>query len=176
LRRAEQIAARLERFGVQDSLAGALAIAGDGAVGRPHFARYLVAIEVVKDTAQAFRKYLGAGKAGDVKQHWAPLRQIIEWIRDSGGTAVLAHPGKYGLTLTRRLALVKEFRRLGGQGIEVISGLQDPTLTLSLAAAAAAHDLLAACGSDFHRPGQAWAKLGMPLILPPDCRPVWDAW
>jgi len=176
LRRAEQIAERLERCGVRDSLAGAMAIAGDSAVGRPHFARHLVATEVVKDTAQAFKKYLGAGKAGDVKQHWAPLAQIIEWVRDSGGTAVLAHPGKYGLTLTRRLALVKEFRHLGGQGIEVISGLQDPTLTQSLAEAATTHDLLAACGSDFHRPGQPWAALGMTLTLPQQCRPVWDAW
>ena len=125
---------------------------------------------------QAFRKFLGAGKAGDVKQHWAPFAQIIDWIRDSGGTAVLAHPGKYGLTRTRRLALVEEFCRLGGQGIEVISGLQDPRLTQSLAEAASVHDLLAACGSDFHRPGQSWAQLGMPLTLPPNCRPVWDAW
>lgn len=176
LLRAERIAARLERCGVADALAGALAIAGPSTVGRPHFARYLVNTAIVKDTEQAFKKYLGRGKAGDVKQYWAPLGQIIDWIRDSGGTAVLAHPGKYGLTQSQRVKLIEAFRRLGGQAIEVISGRQDPMLTQSLAANASASKLLAACGSDFHEPGRPWARLGMPLTLPPQCRPVWDCW
>lgn len=174
--RAVRIAQRLQRCGIADALAGAQALTANGAVGRPHFAQFLVDGGFVKDTTQAFRKYLGAGKAGDVKQHWASLAQIIDWIRDGGGTAVLAHPAKYGLTRTKRLALIGEFRRLGGEGLEVISGRQDPQITESLAASATAHRLLATCGSDFHRPGQPWARLGLPLTLPAQCRPVWDVW
>ncbi|MFT4560923.1 MAG: putative metal-dependent phosphoesterase TrpH [Gammaproteobacteria bacterium] len=176
LARAEQIAAGLERLGVPDPLAGALTFAGKSAIGRPHFANYLVECGFVKDVGQAFRKYLGAGKVGDVKQHWSSLEQIISWIRDAGGTAVIAHPGKYGLTRTRRVALIEDFKQLGGGGIEVISGHQDAPLTASLAASASAAGLLASCGSDFHRPGQPWARLGMPLDLPAECKPVWDAW
>ncbi len=174
--RAERIAERLERAGVKNALAGTLAVADGGAPGRRHFACYLVEAGIVKDPGQAFKKLLGAGKAGDVKHQWASLEQIIEWIRGGGGTAVLAHPGKYGLTRSKRLRLFDEFQRLGGQGIEVISGRQDPALTQALAAGAAAAGLLAACGSDFHQPGQPWARLGMPLRLPAECRPVWDAW
>lgn len=176
IQRAEKIAERLERVGVENALDGARAHAHGGLIGRPHFARHLVASGFVKDFAQAFQKYLGAGKIGDVKQHWAPLAQIVDWIRDSGGTAVLAHPGRYGLTHTRRNALIDEFAALGGTGLELISGRQEPSLTATLAAAAAKLGLLASCGSDFHHPGQPWARLGMPLALPPACRPVWDAW
>jgi predicted metal-dependent phosphoesterase TrpH len=174
--RAERIAERLERAGLADTLPGAMAIAKWGAVGRPHFARHLVDRGVVKNTSEAFKKYLGAGKAGDVKQHWASFEQIIEWIRASGGTPVLAHPGKYGLSRTKRIALIEDFRRYGGQAIEVISGQQDPMLTQSLTATATEHGLLASCGSDFHRVGQPWARLGMPLSLPAACRPVWETW
>jgi len=176
LHRAAQIAERLERLGARNVLGGAQAIAGRRTVGRPHIAQHLVESGFVKDPAQAFNRYLGAGKIGDVKQHWAPLETIIAWIRAAGGIAVLAHPGKYGLTRTRRNKLIAAFTAHGGQGLEVISGQQDPALTAALAAAANAHGLLASAGSDFHRPKQAWARLGMPLNLPPDCRPVWDRW
>lgn len=176
IQRAEKIAERLERAGVVNALDGARTHANGGLLGRPHFARHLVATGFVKDFAQAFRKYLGAGKIGDVKQHWAPLGQIVDWIRDSGGTAVLAHPGRYGLTHTRRNALIADFAALGGTGLELVSGRQEPSLTATLATAATQLGLLASCGSDFHHPGQPWARLGMPLALPPACRPVWDAW
>jgi predicted metal-dependent phosphoesterase TrpH len=176
MQRAEQIAGRFERAGVFGTLEGAQMIAGKLIVGRPHFAQYLVDSGHVKDAAQAFRRYLGAGKIGDVKQHWATLTTIIDWIRASGGTAVLAHPGKYGLTRARRTALIEEFKKLGGQGLEIVSGRQDPALTDALAAAAKAHGLLASAGSDFHQPGQPWARLGMPLDLPRGTRPVWEAW
>ncbi len=174
--RAARIAERLDRAGIADTLAGAAAIAKWGAIGRPHFAQHLVERGVVKTLAEAFRKYLGAGKAGDVKQHWASFDQIIEWIRDSGGTPVLAHPGKYGLTRSKRNALIKDFQRSGGQGLELISGQQDPMLTESLATTAENLGLYASVGSDFHQLGQPWARLGMHLGLPKACRPVWECW
>lgn len=174
--RAEKIAERLERIGVEGALDGARAHAHGGLLGRPHFARHLVASGFVKDMGQAFRKFLGAGKIGDVKQHWAPLERIIDWIRDSGGTAVLAHPGRYGLTHTRRNALITDFAASGGEGLEIVSGKQEPSLTATLATTAGKLGLLTSCGSDFHHPGQPWARLGMPITLPRGCRPVWDAW
>lgn len=174
--RAEKIAERLASVGIVDALLGAQVEARGGAVGRPHFARFLVECGAVKDTGQAFKKYLGTGKIGDVKQHWATLEQIIAWIKDANGIAVLAHPGKYGLTRTKRIALIDDFQKLGGEAIEVLSGQQDPALTASLAETASAKNMLASCGSDFHSPNQPWARLGMSLVLPKACRPIWHAW
>lgn len=174
--RAEQIAQRLDKLGIENALSGAQAKAGSGAIGRPHFAQYMVDIGFVKSLEQAFKRYLGPGKLGDVKQMWASLPQIIEWIRDSKGTAVLAHPAKYKMTRSRRQRLIGTFAASGGQGLEVVSGRQDPELSASLAGEAATHGLAASLGSDFHHRNQPWASLGMPLRLPPNCRPIWDEW
>ena len=80
------------------------------------FAQYLINTGKVPSMQAAFKKYLGAGKAGDVKQHWAELPQIIQWIRDANGIAVLAHPLKYKLTMSKLKRLVDEFIEAGGQG------------------------------------------------------------
>src|SRR5690554_842408 len=46
-------------------------------LGRPDFARALVAAGLVPDLATAFRKHLGDGKAGDVKSHWPELGEAV---------------------------------------------------------------------------------------------------
>ena len=173
--RAGKIARRLVKLGLPDTLAAAAKQAGDGVIARPHFARALVELGVVKDISTAFRKYLGKGKAGDVKDHWAPLEDTIGAIRDAGGIAVLAHPGHYQLTRSKRRRLVADFKAAGGGAVEVISGRQDPALTAALAHDAVDFDLLASAGSDFHRPGQYGVELGAVPPLPPICTPVWNA-
>ncbi len=174
--RAEQIAEKLCHAGLPDTLAGAAALADNDNIGRPHFAQHLVNIGAVANIRQAFKKYLGAGKPGDVKQFWATLPQVIQWIRDAGGTAVLAHPDKYNLTRSKLLALLDDFSAVGGQGMEVISGKQLPQLTRDLADICQQKGLLASCGSDFHQPGQPWAELGHFPTLPDSCQPVWNHW
>lgn len=174
--RAERIAEKLHQAGLADTLAGAAAIAGNDNLGRPHFAQYLVNIGAVGNFRQAFKKYLGAGKPGDVKQCWAEIPQIVSWIRDSGGTAVLAHPIKYDLTRTKLIALIDDFIAAGGQGMEVVSGKQMPNTTRDLAVICQQKQLLASCGSDFHQPGQPWAELGCFPPLPEQCQPVWQHW
>ncbi|MCG8433966.1 MAG: PHP domain-containing protein [Gammaproteobacteria bacterium] len=176
LARAARIAEKLEKFGIKDALPAVEKLAGSSYVGRPHFAQHLVNVGAVRDIGQAFKKYLGPGKPGDVKRHWAPLVQIIEWIRGAGGTAVLAHPLKYKLTRIRLLTLIDDFIAAGGQGIEVISGQQTPDVTQKLAKFCTDKNLLASCGSDFHEPGQPWRELGRFSPLPKTLTPVWESW
>ena len=174
--RAEQIAARLEKYGIENSLPDVRQIAANTYIGRPHFAQHLVNIGRVKNIKEAFRKFLGPGKPGDVKKNWAPMTQIIEWIREAGGTAVLAHPAKYGLTWTRLGTLLDAFSEAGGDGMEVISGSQQPELTNRLGKLSMQKGMLASCGSDFHRPEDAWSEVGQIPDLPADCTPVWRNW
>ena len=122
----------------------------------------------------AFKKYMGDGKAGDVKQHWAALPQIVEWIRGAGGIAVLAHPMKYKLTMTRLKRLLDNFIEAGGQGMEVISGRHLPYQTREMAQLCEQKQLLASCGSDFHMPDKPWAELGAFAPLPRNVVPVWE--
>jgi predicted metal-dependent phosphoesterase TrpH len=174
--RASKIASRLRGTGIANLLEKALHAANGASIGRPHFAQLLVDEGVVKTLQQAYRKYLGNGKPGDVRQFWANLAAVITWIRAAGGTAVLAHPGHYALTNTRLRRLASEFAGLGGQAIEVCNGHQETTLTQKLAALGDEFGLLASCGSDFHGAGNGWSDVGTYSPLPGGCRPVWESW
>ncbi len=174
--RAARIAERLAKRGIADALAGAARLAGNGSIGRPHFAEYLLSIGAVPTIELAFRKYLDASHAGNLIEGWASLPAIVSWIREAGGTPVIAHPGKYHLTRSRLEQLTSDFVAAGGQAIEVVSGLQKSDLTRDLAALAARHGLAASMGSDFHQPGQVWAQLGVTPALPASAKPVWELW
>ncbi|MGB5347171.1 MAG: PHP domain-containing protein [Woeseia sp.] len=174
--RARKIADRLVKAGLPDVYEAVVKTADAGHIGRPHFAAHLVAAGHVPDMPTAFRKYLGDGKAGDVRDLWPPLDEIIGWIRAAGGTAVLAHPAQYKLTRSKLCELLEDFRAAGGTAMEVISGRQEANVTSKLAGLAQDFDLLASSGSDFHGPDKPWADLGCCPPLPPECTPVWETW
>lgn len=174
LERARRIGENLEKQGIKDAFDGARELSMGSYIGRPHFAQYLINIGKVKDMQTAFKKYLGAGKTGDVRQHWADLPQIIQWIRDANGISVLAHPLKYKLTRTRLKRLLDGFIQAGGQGMEVVSGHQLPQQTKDMAQLSEQKNLLASCGSDFHEAAKHRAELGGFASLPGDVTPVWD--
>jgi len=172
--RAERIGEILEKKGIPDAFAGAAALAQGDYIGRPHFARYLFDIGRARSMEDAFRKFVGDGKAGDVRQHWADLPQVVQWIREAGGIAVLAHPLKYKLTRTRLKRLLAAFMQAGGQGMEVVSGRQNPQQTAAMGQLCQQMNLLASCGSDFHKPDTCWGELGQFPALPRSLTPVWE--
>jgi predicted metal-dependent phosphoesterase TrpH len=172
--RGAQIGEKLRKLGIENAFEGARSHAGGGQVGRPHFARHLVASGVVDDVEAAFKKYLGAGKPGDVREHWAPLAQVVEWIRGAGGVAVLAHPLKYKLTRTRLKRLLDSFTGSGGEGMEVVSGQQSAFQTRDMGQLCLEKSLLGSAGSDFHAPGSQWSELGRFHALPERVTPVWE--
>jgi len=174
LQRAIMIGEKLKGKGIEDAFDGASKLSQGSYIGRPHFARHLINIGRVNSMHAAFKKYMGDGKVGDVKQHWAELPRIIQWIRDANGIAVLAHPLKYKLTRTKLKRLIADFIKAGGQGIEVVSGQQQVQQTTDLAQLCEQSKLLASCGSDFHMPGKPWSELGMFASLPDSVTPVWD--
>ncbi len=173
--RAQQIAVNLEKQGISNAFAGASSFAPGGYLGRPHFARHIVASGKAKTMQLAFKKYLAAGKVGDVKKTWADLPQIIDWIVAANGIAVLAHPLKYSLTNSKLKRLLQAFKLLGGQGMEVVSGQQTTDQTRHMSRLCTELDLLASCGSDFHSPEAHWTELGRFSPLPAELRPVWDS-
>jgi len=174
--RAVTIAERLDKAGFSGTYEGAMALADGGVIGRPHFARYMVSTGKVKSMAAAFKKYLGAGKVGDVKQVWPDIATAVRWITEAGGVAVVAHPDKYKLTRTKLKRLLVDFKEAGGQAMEVVSGRQQPQTTEDLGRIANEFGLYASCGSDFHVPDQPWQELGKCSPLPEGVTPVWNAW
>lgn len=175
--RARTISDKLAAKGFDGAYEGAQKYAGEGAsLGRPHFAKYLVEIGAVKNVAQAFKRYLGAGKVGDVKQMWPDFDEVIGWITAAGGVAVLAHPDKYDITRTKLRLLTADFMEAGGQAIEVVSGKQKPGLADDMQRVADMFGLYSSCGSDFHSPGQPWQELGAFDPMPKNAKPVWELW
>jgi predicted metal-dependent phosphoesterase TrpH len=171
LERAGQIARRLRAKGLSINDPDP----SIGWIGRPWFAQQLVDTEQVRDLRSAYKKYLGPGRAGDVKSLWAPLEQVIGWIIQSGGLAVLAHPSRYRLTNTKLGRLLDDFQVYGGVGIEVVCGHQNPQRSEYLASICNKRGMLASVGSDFHHPGQDWSSPGRYSRLPDGCQPIWES-
>jgi 3',5'-nucleoside bisphosphate phosphatase len=175
--RARNIATQLDKIGIHGSFEGACRNAGEGhLLGRMHFARFLVQQGHARDVKAVFKKYLVKGKPGYAPHQWAPLSDAIGWIRASGGRAVIAHPGRYKLSRKAMDELLEEFRALGGEAIEVITGSHTPEQSIQFAHHSQRLGLLASRGSDFHGPGESYFDLGRMPALPPLCRPVWHDW
>jgi predicted metal-dependent phosphoesterase TrpH len=174
--RGEKIAKRLAARGFDGALQGALAQAGDSQLGRPHFAAWMVEQGHVKDPNQAFDKYLGQGKTGDVKAFWPELAEVVGWIVSSGGAAVIAHPLKYRFTGMKLRRLIEGFVEAGGCGIEVLSGKQTRDQIAHLSRLAKSYDLEVSLGSDFHRDAPYSAALGVESTPFEGLRGVWERW
>ena len=174
IERVKTIAKKLLQRGFPDITQGAMILAGDGQVGRPHIAQHMVDEGFVSSVGQAFNKYLGAGKVGDISSVWPDLECVIEWINAAGGVAVLAHPSRYKMTRTKRRRLMADFSDAGGQAIEVCAGNQVPGVAEEMAAVCDEFGFHASVGSDFHNPDYKWVKLGQYPSLPKACRPVWE--
>jgi len=174
--RAEEIARRLEKHGIEGALAGAQAFASGPILSRTHFARFLVKAGHAKDMRKVFKKYLVHNRPGYVSGEWVAMEEAVGWIRAAGGQAVIAHPARYRISATRLRQFIEAFKECGGEGIEVVSGSHSAGEAAGMAQYAKRYELLASCGSDYHGPEQSWQELGKPMQLPDGCVPIWEAW
>lgn len=175
--RARTMADRLEVLGFPGAYQGAMAfVSNPELVSRTHFARFLVQEGHCRNMHEVFERYLGDGKPANVPVQWASLEQAVGWIREAGGTAVIAHPGRYEFTPVEFDGFFSTFKDLGGQGIEVVTGSHRPDEYVTYARVARHYGLLASTGSDFHGPGEGRLDLGELPPLPADLTPVWHDW
>ncbi|HVS25702.1 MAG TPA: 3',5'-nucleoside bisphosphate phosphatase [Burkholderiales bacterium] len=172
--RAEKIAAELEKTGIHGALEGAYAHAENPhLIGRTHFARYLVKQGHAADVKSVFKKFLAQGRPGYVEHRWAALADAVTWIKQSGGLAVMAHPGRYPLNSKQMRQLLAEFKQLGGMAVEVVTGSHTPEQYAVFARYSKEFELYASAGSDYHGPGESRRDIGQLPELPLDCLPVW---
>lgn len=176
--RAREMGRRLDKvLGTEGSYEGALAYASNPAlISRTHFARYLLEKGHCSSMQAVFNRYLGEGMPAHVPMQWSTLEQAVGWIRQAGGRAVIAHPGRYDYSPAQFDALFDQFRDLGGEGIEVITGSHTPDQYREYTRVAQRYGFLASCGSDFHSPTEARIDLGGLPPLPDNLTPVWHDW
>ena len=158
--RMRAICARLAKLGLPGAELLATVEAAPGLPTRAHLAEALRAGGHVDRTDDAFRKYLGKGKAAHLAAEWPVLAEVVGWICAAGGVASLAHPARYALSAGARRQLLADFVAAGGGAIEVVSGGNGAQHMDASAMLAVKFGLLGSIGSDFHNPQQIWNPLG----------------
>lgn len=153
--RAVAIVGRLAELGIPLGMEAVLAIAGDAALGRPHVAKALIAGGHVKDSREAFDRFLGAGKPAYVEKDRLEVGEGIALIHAAGGIAVVAHAGPEG-TRERIEPLVA----LGLDGLEVRHPSHSAEDSGRLKALADFFGLVPSGGSDWHGAMQGSRVLG----------------
>jgi 3',5'-nucleoside bisphosphate phosphatase len=160
-RRNEQMIRKMRDSGIPITLKEIQDIAGGDVVGRPHMAAALIQKNIVSNTAEAFRVYLGSGGSAWVDKEQLTARQAIEMVHNSGGLAVLAHPSQLRKTNDAQLrAAIKDLVDMGLDGLEVIHTDHRESFIDKLMDTASKYNLLMTGGSDFHGANKPFIKLG----------------
>jgi len=149
-RRNDMIVERLTSLGLPLSMDEVREAAGrDGrgeeTIGRPHIAQVLLAKGYVSSMQEAFDRYLASGAAAYVNPPRLHPFEALSWIREAGGTSVIAHPGLYGDD-----EFVEELLRRGADGIEVFHSDHGEEERRRYARLAERYGVIVTGGSDYH--------------------------
>jgi 3',5'-nucleoside bisphosphate phosphatase len=135
------------------------------ALGRPHVAKALIHAGLAPDVGWAFRMLLRRGMPGYVPSTHVTPKEAIATIRETGGVAVLAHPGRL-----KDRALIDELAHDGLQGLEVFYPLHDADDVREFREKAAQYGLVMTAGADFHDIRYHTGGVGIE-VEPDDIRP-----
>ena len=174
--RMRRMCAALGKVGLPGDELLAAVLAQPGVPTRSHLAQALLSGGHIDRLDDAFRKYLGRGKAAHFNAEWPTLAEVVGWIRECGGVACLAHPGRYALSAGARRQMLADFVAAGGAALEVITGGNGAAHVEASARLAMTFGLSGSSGSDFHGPQQIWNPLGRLAKLPDGVIPVWRAY
>jgi len=149
--RNHRLVERLGELGVPLTWDEVVAEAGDEAgVGRPHFARVLVAHGAARTIDDAFDRWLAEGRPAYVPKARLDAAEVSTLARASGGVAVLAHPLSLGMGLSALERVVDELAGRGLAGLEATYGSYRAEDRRALRRLAERTGLVATGGSDFH--------------------------
>ena len=150
-RRGHAIVDKLIELGAPVSWEQVSAIAGDGAVGRPHIARALVGTGVVPDVASAFvPEWIGNGGRAYVEKYSLDPARAIELVHSAGGVAVFAHPAASSRGEIVGTDYIRQLAAAGLDGLEVDHPDHDPATRERLRTLADELGLLVTGSSDYH--------------------------
>jgi len=154
--RGQAMVEKLNALGIPVRWERVRALAGDGAVGRPHVGRALIEVGAVENIEEAFDRYIGRGRPAHVERQQLSPVEAVQLVRAAGGVPVLAHP----LSVRDLEATLAEMIPAGLLGIEAYYGAYTPEERASLAAIATSHGLITTVGNDFHGDVHGGAVMG----------------
>lgn len=135
-----------------------------GSIGRPHLAKILIERGLVKSPQEAFDLLMKQNSPFYVPRMSISPKEAIQAIREAGGIASWAHPGK-DKDLNRLLPLLKTW---GLCAIEAYHRSHSRRLIRRLSKIAGEQDLLLTGGSDCHGPYKEHAPSIGTVCVPPE--------
>ena len=158
--RNEKILERLNELGLEMSWDEVACHAGEDVVGRPHFAKAMMARQYVSSKQEAFDVFLAKGQKAYVDRFRLTPEECIQIILGAGGVPAMSHP----LTLKMKPDELREYvghlRDMGLQGIEVFYSEHGPKHVEQYRTLAGEFDLVMTGGSDFHGDVNPGIELG----------------
>ncbi|MBW1822125.1 MAG: PHP domain-containing protein [Deltaproteobacteria bacterium] len=145
-----KIVKHLNDMGFEFSLEDVASEIGNGQLGRPHIARYMLKRGFVKSIDEAFRKYIAQGKPAYVDKYRVDCERAIEIILEAGGIPVLAHPILLNFDKKKTIDLFALLKDMGLKGVEVYYPENSPDMTTFYIELAQRYGLLKTGGTDFH--------------------------
>lgn len=148
--RNEHMAERFRSLGIPLTLEDLRLMNPDTVITRAHFAKYLIEHKHVKNSEEAFQRYLNYDAPCFVPREYMQPERAISLILQAGGIPVLAHPLLYKLPPAELEALIKRLTDAGLKGLEVYYSSNtnfDEQICYSLANR---FGLLMTGGTDFH--------------------------
>ncbi|MGH3328850.1 MAG: PHP domain-containing protein [Streptomycetales bacterium] len=151
VRRAQAIVDRCRDLGAPISWEGVHAIAGDGAVGRPHIAAALAEAGVVRDIEAAFGPdWIGDDGRAYIAKYTLEARRAIDLVRAAGGAPVFAHPGAETRGRIVSDDVIESLAGAGLVGLEVDHPDHDLSMRTHLRGLAGDLGLVVTGSSDYH--------------------------
>lgn len=144
--RGRRMVEKLNAMGIKIDWARVQAIAGDGAIGRPHVAQAMLEKGYIQTFEEAFDKYIGHGGPAYVEREKMTPGEAVKLILRAKGIPVLAHP----FTVKDPVAMAKELKAAGLMGIEAYYKDNMPAVTKATLQLAKKYGLIATGGTDYH--------------------------
>lgn len=157
--RAERIVEMLNAHGISITMDAVLAEAGNGAVGRPHIARAMLAGGFVKEFREAFDKWIGWNRPAYMAKDKFDVADAIALVHRAGGLAVWAHPGEMATP-----ARIARLAAVGLDCVEVLHPSHPPYLVQRLVEHTEQAGLLPSGGSDWHGNTDGPRRLGGQMV------------
>lgn len=151
---------KLNSIGLDISFDYIKSLSGGGLITKAHFATAIVEKGYAKTRSDAFSLYLGKDKPAYVKRVLISHKEAIDFIYNSKGISVLAHPIIYKLSNKDLDIAIKDLKDSGLKGIECYYPSNTLSQTNFLISLAQKYDLKITGGSDFHGLNRPNVSLG----------------
>lgn len=148
--RNRRILAKLNALGFALTWEEVESLSGGDVMGRPHFARAMIARGWAESTSEVFDRFLGKGAPAYEDRLRLSPEEAIDLVKGAGGVAAVAHPVSWTMEQDVWRESFAHFRDIGLDALECYHPRVGKKARENLLALSAELGLLVSGGSDYH--------------------------